>query len=245
MQYDLERGFIMKIRMAELNIEIQNRYPYLETICKDYLADFDRADISVVVGETEIADEIIRSTLQTPPTPGYAEAIAVFRSIALQLPRFDAFVFHAAVVEYQGKGYAFSAPSGTGKTTHVRLWQQLLGDRATIINGDKPIFRFMGGKLLAFGSPWCGKERMQVNRSVPLSAISFIERAASNSIKPIDHAETLLRLYSQVIMPTKRDDAMIFLDLLDRMVQVIPTYVLSCNKDSEAAVVALRGMKGE
>lgn len=234
----------MKIRMAELNIEIHNRYPYLDTLCKDYLADFKTPDISVTVSEAEIADEIIRSTLPTPPTPGYAEAIAAFRAIALQLPRFDAFVFHAAVISYQGRGYAFSAPSGTGKTTHIRLWKRVFGDAVTVINGDKPICRFIGGKLYAFGTPWCGKEKMQVNTSVELSAVGFIERAPENSVKPIDNAETLLRIYSQVIMPTDKQDAMRFLDLLDRMVQVTPTYIVACNQSQNAAVVAERGMKG-
>lgn len=233
----------MKIRMAELNIEIQNRYPYLENLCKDYIADFGNADIFVSVSEGEIAEEIIRSTLPTPPAPGYAEAIAAFRAIAMQLPRFDAFVFHAAVIGYQGKGYAFSAPSGTGKTTHARLWLQTL-DGAEVVNGDKPILRFMNGKLYAFGTPWCGKEKMQKNKSVPLTALGFIERAKVNSVKPLDNAETLLRLYSQILMPKKREDAMHFLDLLDRMVQAIPAYVIACNMDPEAAVVAYRGMKG-
>ena len=234
----------MKIRMAELNIEIQNRYPYLENLCKDYAADFGKADIFVTVSEGEIADEIIRSTLPTPPSPGYAEAIAAFRSIAMQLPRFDAFVFHAAVIGYGGRGYAFSAPSGTGKTTHARLWLQTLNG-AEIINGDKPILRFIGDKLYAFGTPWCGKEKMQQNTSVPLTALGFIERAAKNSVKPLDNAETLLRMYSQILMPTKREDAMHFLDLLDRMVKIVPAYVISCNMQPEAAVVAYRAMKGE
>ena len=234
----------MKIRMAELNIEIQNRYPYLENLCKDYVADFKKADIFVTVSETDIANEIIKSTLPTPPTPGYAEAIAAFRAIAMELPRFDAFVFHAAVIGYKGKGYAFSAPSGTGKTTHARLWLQAF-DGAEVVNGDKPILRFMNGELMAFGTPWCGKEKMQKNKSVPLTALGFIERSRTNSVKPLDHAETLLRLYSQILMPKKRDDAMHFLDLLDRMVQTIPAYIVACNMQTDAALVAYRGMKGE
>jgi hypothetical protein len=233
----------MKIRMAELNIEIQNRYPYLENICKDYMADFKDADIFVTVSEAEIADEIIRSTLPKPPAPGYAEAIAAFRAIAMQLPRFDAFVFHAAVIGYKGKGYAFSAPSGTGKTTHARLWLRAF-DGAEVINGDKPILRFMNGKLYAFGTPWCGKEKMQQNKSVPLSALGFIERAAENSVKELDNAETLLRLYSQILMPQNREVAMHFLDLLDRMVKMTPAFVIACNQNLDAALVAYRGMKG-
>ena len=226
----------MKIQVARLNIEIENRYPYLESICRDYLADFDRADLHITVSETEIADEIIRSTLPYPPTSGYAESICVFRAIAQQLPRFDAFVFHAAVVAYEGRGYAFSAPSGTGKTTHARLWMQVFGENgAEIINGDKPILRFIDGTLYAFGTPWCGKERMQKNTAVPLCALSFLERATENTVRTMGNAEAVARLIDQIIMPTERDTALV---LLAVAVAALALYV-----HFEFGTVPTRGMR--
>ena len=65
-----------------------------------------------------------------------------FRAFAEQLPHYNAFVLHSATFDVSGVGVAFAAHSGTGKTTHMMLWQKLLGERMTIVNGDKPIVRF-------------------------------------------------------------------------------------------------------
>ena len=232
----------MKIRMAELNIEIQNRYPYLERMCRDYLADFEKADITVSISPEEIFSEQEGSAAASKPSEGYAEAICAYRAIALQLPRFSAFLLHAAVIEHEGRGYAFSAQSGTGKTTHISLWRRVFGDAVTVVNGDKPILRFIDGKLVAFGTPWCGKERLQTNKSVPLCALCFIERGKENTIAPIDSESAVKRLFSQIIMPHERESVLLFLELLDRMIESTPTYLLSCNMEPEAALIAYRGM---
>ena len=199
----------------------------------------------MTVTNDRIEQEIALAQGKNKPTPGYAEGICAYREIAMQLPRFSAFVFHAAVVEHKGEAYAFSAQSGTGKTTHVRLWLKLYED-AVVINGDKPIFRFVGDKLFAYGTPWCGKEGMQTNRRSPLKALCFLERAPENSIRLIDDSSAVQRLFSQIVMPNGRLETLLFLDLLDRTVKTLPTYLLSCNMQDEAAVVALNGMsKGE
>lgn len=234
----------MKIRVAELNIEIQNRYPYTARHCAGYEAEFDRADITVCVPVEDIKREFEAS----PPecSPGYAEFICVYRAIARELPRFDAFVFHASVVECDGRSYAFTATSGTGKSTHTALWLQEFGDRARIINGDKPIFRFIGDTLYACGTPWCGKERLGCNAVSPLVALCFLERADTNRIAPVGDAEAVTRLFHQVFIPEQSEMAQKLLDLLDRTIRRTPTYLLGCTISPEAAHVAHRGMsKGE
>lgn len=234
----------MKIRMAELNIEIKNRYQSCARLCRGYEAEFDKPDISVSVSEAQIDEEIAHA--DAPCSRGYAEHICIYREIALQLPRFDAFLFHSSVVECDGRGYAFAAASGTGKSTHTALWLKVFGERARVINGDKPIFRYIGDTLYAFGTPWCGKERWGVNDRTPLYAVCFLTRAAENHIEPIDNGEAVSRLFSQVLMPKDAAVAEKFLDLLDRMVSTVPAYLLGCNMLPEAAEVAYRGMqKGE
>lgn len=94
---------------------------------------------------------------------------------------YDAAVFHAALISFDGQGVAFAAPSGTGKTTHIKLWQRLYGDRVEIINGDKPLFTLRSGRFFASGMPWCGKENWGCNKTVPLKAICFID--ARNTIR--------------------------------------------------------------
>lgn len=234
----------MKIRFAELNIELENRYPHTARMCQDYAADFDVPDLTAAVDDGEIAAE--QQAAVTPVSAGYAEFISLYRKLALQLPRFDAFVFHAAVVVCDGVAYAFAAPSGTGKSTHVGLWLKHFGDRAFVLNGDKPVFRLTQNGFMACGTPWCGKERLGVNRTAPLRALCFLERGRENKMAPLSGEETVRRLFSQVLVPTDPAMADRFLTLLDRFVRSVPAYLLYCNVSEEAAAVAFAGMnKGE
>lgn len=233
----------MKIRIAELNVELHPHDAYAERFCAGYLADFATPDITVEIPEEEILQE--QKNCGFHPTFGYAESICIYRRLAFLLPRFNAFVFHASVVECDGKAYAFAARSGTGKSTHTALWLRVFGDRARIINGDKPIFRLVDGIWRCYGTPWCGKERRGCNASAPLTAICFLERAAENRIVPMKSENILPRLFGQVLMPKDRDNASRFLDLLAAMIDVTPCYLLSCNMQVEAATVAYAGMNKE
>lgn len=233
----------MKIRIANLNIELCPHDAYTERFCAGYLADFPAPDITVDIPDEEILEE--QRTCGTHPSFGYAECICIYRKIAYLLPRYDAFVFHAAVVECDGKAFAFAAPSGTGKSTHTALWLQVFGGRARIINGDKPIFRLVDGVWRAYGSPWCGKERRGCNDSAPIAGLCFLERATENRIVPLQGQNILPRLFRQVLIPKERETVSRFLDLLSEFVAATPCYLLSCNMDKEAAMVAYSGMNKE
>ena len=149
---------------------------------------------------------------------------------------------HCAVIEYEGKGYAFAAKSGTGKSTHISLWQKRFGDAVHIINGDKPIMRFIDDHLYAYGTPWCGKEGFNMNSSVPLHAICFLERAETNAIHPIKADEAVMRIFHQILSPEDLETLDALFPLLDRTLREIPCYVLGCNISEEAAEVAYSGM---
>lgn len=230
----------MKIRIADLNIELCHRYAYTAKYCAGYEAQFEKADLTVSTTNEEIEREL--ENAPQGASPGYAEFICLHRAIAQSLPLFDAFVFHAAVVECDGRAYAFTAPSGTGKSTHVALWLQEFGARARVINGDKPIFRFLNGRLLAYGTPWCGKEGLGCNAASPLASLCFLERAETNRIARIDDSAVIARLFHQVFIPSTTEMAAKLLELLDRTVRTTPTYLLGCNISKEAAHVAFAGM---
>ena len=233
----------MKIRIAELNVEVQNQYPLCASLCRNYLAPFTRADITVRITNEEIACEM--AAAKEPVTPAEAEFACIYRKIARALPDFDGFVFHAATICYKGEAFAFSAPSGTGKSTHVRLWQTAFGKEVAVLNGDKPIFRFVNNALYAFGTPWCGKEHESQNAGAPLKALVFLERDVQNSISRISDAEAVRRLYHQVLMPGEDARNLRFLELLDRMLRETPTYLLKCNMHKDAARVACAELCGE
>jgi hypothetical protein len=235
---------LIKIRIAELNVEIHNHYAFCERFCRGYIADFEKADITVSVTHEELEQE--RELSPYPTNYGYLESVCVYRKIAMQLSHFQAMVFHASVVECDGRAYAFAAHSGTGKSTHTNLWLKVFGKRARIINGDKPILRLKDGTWYAYGTPWCGKESLGCNTSSPLAAICFIERDKENHIKEIDGGEMVGRIFSQVLMPSNIEIADRHLALLDALVNATPTYLLHCNMLPEAAIVAHNGMaKGE
>ena len=141
-------------------------------------------------------------------------------------------------MECDGFAYAFSAASGTGKSTHTSLWLEHFGDRARIINGDKPIFRFVDGKLRAYGTPWCGKEGFNVNADAPLSAICFIERGSKNEISRIDASEAVMRMFTQILMPPEESAIDVLFPLLEKMLTSLPCFVLKCTISDEAVTVA-------
>ena len=232
---------MLKISVAGIHIAIENRFPFLQHHCREYLASFDVPDVTVSVTEEEIKAE--REASPHAASDGYYESICAYRQIALALPRFDAMVFHASVVEYEGKAFAFAAHSGTGKSTHTKLWLDVFGDRARVINGDKPIFRRIDGVWHVFGTPWKGKEGWGSPISAPLTALCFLERGEENRIAPLPMEETVTRLFSQVLLPTDREMAEKQLALLDLLVGEAPSYLLHCNMSPEAALVAKNGME--
>ena len=230
------------IKIADITVAIDNKYEYVRMLCRDYIIPpAQEPDMTVRVDEEEIREEM--SIAELPVSADYAEGVCVYRHICKPLPeRLGAYLMHCAVIEYEGEGYAFAAASGTGKSTHIALWQKRFGEGVRVVNGDKPIMRFVGDRLYAYGTPWCGKEGYNTNTSVPIKAICFIERAAENSIRKITPADALMRIFHQILTPKTVENLDSFLPLLDRTLTEVPCYLLGCNISLEAAEVAYNGM---
>ena len=133
---------MITIKVAGLAIGIDNRFEYITRLAADYLTD-EPPLFTVRATEEDIAEEARMTDVRFPD--GYLESIVSYRKIAEILPTYDAFVFHGAVLNYGGHALAFTAKSGTGKTTHTRLWLSEFGDKVHYLNGDKPIIRFIDG----------------------------------------------------------------------------------------------------
>lgn len=232
---------MFKIKMADLVIHIDNKYDFVLNLCRDYIVDDnEKEDFSVCISDDDIAAEQNSCDIVYPAD--YCESLCVYRYICRELIRYDAFLMHAACIEVDNSVYAFLAKSGTGKSTHIRLWHEYLGDKVHVINGDKPIIRKYGNQLMVFGTPWCGKEGWNINTSAPLKALCFIERGKENTIHPIPSSAVLSRIGHQVLMPTAKDEMLSYLDLMDFMISNIPSYLLHCNMDISAAKTAYDGM---
>ena len=231
---------MFQIEIAGLVIRIENRFDYAQNLCTDYKTSPDRAaDMIITVSE----EELRRKIKETPEhffSDGYAEGIVIYEKISNALPAFDAFVMHSSVVAVDGEAYAFAAESGMGKSTHTSYWKEVLGDRVTVINGDKPVYRFAEDKLMAYGTPWCGKENWQANTSAPLKAVCLLEQGKENEIFPIDPFELLSEITHHFHLPGDGQvDMPKLIELIDRMVSTVPVYRLRCLNDVSAARMAV------
>ena len=187
------------IRIADINILLHNRYGYTEALCREYKTDSQHMDFAVRTTDADISEEIKNAELAT--SPEYAEAACLHREIAEQLWKYNAFLLHAALIECDGVGYAFAARSGVGKSTHIGLWKKIFDERVHIINGDKPIVKITDHGIIAYGTPWNGKEGLGENRSCPLRALCFLERGTENAVDPISTDEAVARIFPQIYLP--------------------------------------------
>ncbi len=238
-----------KIKIAGVVIEVSNLYPYTKAFCAGYETD-EAPDFFITTSQDDIELErkmadreaIIEGIPLMNFPDDYLESIASYRKIAIKMLAYDAAVFHGAAVAVDGQTYLFTAQSGTGKTTHMRLWLEKFRERALVVNGDKPILRFDGQRILVCGTPWSGKERLNTNIMLPLKALCILERAKENRIVPITLQEAMTTLFQQIYRPNAREDMRQTMQMVRRLGQYSALYRLGCNMEKEAAAVAYLGM---
>lgn len=236
------------IEIAELLVQVNNRYEEILSHCQPYLVSVSRKpDLIMEVDEREIASgqKWFREYEHAEISPAEAEFSRAPYMIYPQLPPFDAFWLHAVVIQMGDACYGLTAPSGYGKTTNARLWLQAYPHQARIINGDNPIIRRKGEDFFAYGTPFCGKEGYQVNTGVPLKGFCYLRHGEENAIRRMDKAVAfaqLLRDYQGQFRfyPQYREK---YIQLLQDFAETVPIYVLTCNRQAEAARVAYEGMK--
>jgi hypothetical protein len=152
-------------------------------------------------------------------------------------------LFHGSVISVDGEAYLFTAKSGTGKSTHTRLWRQMFGDRAFMVNDDKPLLKITEEGVFACGTPWDGKHHLSRNSIVPLKGICILERGEENHIVTISGKEALPMLLQQSYRPSNPLGLSQLLGIIDMLTQKVSFYRLKCNMDPEAALVAYEGMQ--
>ena len=173
----------------------------------------------------------------------YLETLAVYRKIADHLLSRDTLLFHGSVIAVDGEGYLFTAKSGTGKSTHTRLWREYFGERAVMVNDDKPLLHITDSGVTAYGTPWDGKHRLSTNTAVPLKGICILTRDTTNHIEQAEPHDTYPMIVQQTNRSLTADGMKQTLSFIDRMLNVVPVYRLGCNMDIEAARVAYEGMQ--
>jgi len=239
------------ISLAGFCVEINSIFETTRTFCKDYLCE-GTPEFSITIFPKDITFEREKSAkedlLEGIPVrqfpDEYLETLAVYRKICVKLLERETLLFHGSVIAVDGMAYLFTAKSGTGKSTHTALWRQVFGDRAIMINDDKPLLKLTSDGVLVCGTPWNGKHGLGCNKMVPLKAICILERAENNTIVPVDAVEALPMLLQQSFRTGTPNGTVLLFDILDKLTKRVQLYRLGCNMDPQAAIVAYEGMKG-
>ena len=228
-----------RYEFAGKTVEVNSLHEAVHRYCAAYRTDAP-ADFSVTITQENIEYERAREE-----TPGHADAyleeLAVYRKVSEKMPYYDTILFHGSVIAVDGVAYVFTAKSGTGKSTHTALWRRLFGDRAVMVNDDKPLLH-IGDVVTAYGTPYDGKHKLSNKIAVPLKAVCILERAEENSIVKITRSEAYPMLVQQAYRPADVVAMQKTLSLIDKMADTVGLFRLGCNMDPDAARVAYEGM---
>lgn len=227
--------------LADFKIEYEGIFGEVEKISAEYLADGE-PDFSLNVSKEDI--EFERTVAEQNFNERILETTAFYRKLAENLPEREAFVLHSALFDVEGEGVAFGALSGTGKTTHMLLWKELLGDKMTIVNGDKPIIRFNENIPFGYGTPFCGKEHLGCNTKTQLKHICFIERSKENSCERLTANQALDLIFTQVYMPQNASGVVSTMELVNKLLNYCSLWKIKCNMDISAAKTAYNTIFG-
>ena len=237
------------VNVADNIVAVQAMFPDTMEHCAGYLCK-EKPEFSICISQNDISIErhkyvqerMLEGLPEKDVVDEQLEMTAVQRKLAEVLFERNVLVFHGSVVAVDGQAYLFTAKSGTGKSTHTRFWRETFGDRAVMVNDDKPFLRLTEDGVLAYGSPWNGKHKLGNNICVPLKAICILERGEENQIQAISGQEASMMLFQQSNRPMDPRKMPIYMDLIDQLSKKTEFYRMQCNLDPNAAQVAFDAM---
>ena len=242
--------------MANFNLKIAGHTANITSLFEStpqyfrpYLTE-DSAEFSVAVTkenidfeQADLLEEALRDGFRPRVfTDPFLERAAIQRAFAEFLFDYDILLFHGSAIAVDSEGYLFTAHSGTGKSTHTRLWKQVFGDRAVMVNDDKPFLELTAQNVILHGSPWSGKHGLDANISVPLKGLCHLERGEENRIVSISPEAILPTLRKQAYQPLDCNKHMRFLELTAKLSQHVSLWNMACNKNPDAAELAYSAM---
>ena len=245
--------------MIEFNIKIADEIikiicydPFTESIFKEYFTD-EEASITVFpkAADKEKIRQRFRAVLSgkdaeiVDNSHSFSEYHAIHLEMATKLIDRDVLLVHGSAVVADGSAYLFIAPSGTGKSTHTRHWLEALGERAFIINDDKPLIRITDGEPIIYPTPWGIKPKPTQAESAPLKAIILLERADFNRLSPIAESEMFPHLYKAALRGETPDEVIKIIGLERKLMDHVGLFRMQCTDSVEAAETAIKGLKAE
>ena len=237
------------IKIAGHTVQVTSLFESTRDYCRNYLAE-EEANFSVKVSREDLAfeqDALRQEALEEGMkvrvfTDPFLERTAIQRKCAEFLFDRGVLMTHGSTVAVDGQAYLFTAKCGTGKSTHTRLWRQVFGERAVMVNDDKPFLKLTETGVLACGSPWSGKHGLDTNIAVPLRGICILERGKENRIERIPTEAALPMLRHQSYCPLELAKHALFETLVKQLVERTTLWQMYCNMDPAAAEVSHEAM---
>ena len=224
-------------KIADLDIKINPVYDYVKEILSPYMCDSLNFDFEVKFSRMDIIEHA--NEFDNEFSLGYYENSMILDSVYKTiLEKYDGFFFHSSCLAIDNKACAFTAPSGTGKSTHTALWRNMLGSRVVMINDDKPIIRKKDGVFYAYGTPWMGKSGIGNNVKAPLKAVFILKRSEENRVMKVSPSKVIKELLEAAMIDSDRQMVTNLLELINDFLGRVTVFELFCNKDIEAAKTA-------
>ena len=241
-------AFMMEV--AGSVFAVQPLFESTRAYCANYLTDRE-PEFSVAVDRADLVQEQRLLDIEADEeglkrrkfSDMFLERSVIQRRVAEALIGKDTLMLHGSTVAVDGQAYLFTAPCGTGKSTHTRLWREVFGDRAVMVNDDKPFLWITFDGVLACGSPWTGKHGLGSNVSFPMKGICILSRGSENRIRLLAPEDAADFLRSQCFVPEDSEQAGRALELLDRLIRMVSLWQMECTKQPEAAITAYQAMK--
>lgn len=234
---------MQKYKIADVVLNMDPQYPTLKKQSEAYRYFGDEEALYDLIITPEMIEE--RKEKYHTDSEDLIEYIASSGIFYIMLLALGGMMLHSSAVVLDGRAYLFSAPSGTGKSTHTSLWLKKFGDRARILNDDKPALRVENGKTFVYGTPWSGKTDLNLNEKIPLQGICFLERGERNTIHSINSAEAVRLVLDQTIRPANADAMDAMLSCVDKVVQNNKFFRMQCNMNIDAVNTSYSAMKQE
>ncbi len=227
-------------KIAGTVFSLELREPRLSRQLREYQTE-EPAEFRIAVTDAELS----AARTETEPegySDSYLEWLAIYRKLCDFVLEKDILLFHGSAIAVDGQVYLFTAPSGTGKSTHTRLWREKFGERALMVNDDKPLLKLAEAGVTVYGTPWDGKHRLSANVALPLKALCILKRGTENRIRRITSDEALPTLLRQAYRAAALDR---ILPLVTRLSDAVPIYELYCDMSPEAVEVSWAGMQSQ
>lgn len=199
--------------------------------------------ITYVAEAGDVKYESLQKAIDAAKSKAVVTMLADTReNVTISTP-YNGLMFHASAAALGGRAYLFSGPCGRGKSTHTHLWQQTFGEAVQVFNDDKPALRRLDGRWYAYGTPWCGKDGINLNQKWPLGGICFLEKSQENRIRRLPAAEALPLILAQTTYRLPPQYMELLLASLDSLLREIPVFLLENRPEEAAARLSFETMR--